>query len=49
MCCFPLLLQDGHTPLQVAALKGHLKVVKTLLAAGAAVDAMDKVDRPPFS
>lgn len=41
----PLLpaLQDSWTPLHVASDKGHLDVVRELLAAGANVDAADNV------
>jgi hypothetical protein len=42
-----LLLQDGRTPLHLAAEKGHLDVVELLLGAGAAANATDKV-RPPL-
>jgi ankyrin repeat protein len=38
-----LLLQDGWTPLYVAAGNGHLPVVGQLLGAGAALDAANKV------
>ena len=34
-------LQYGRTPLISAAEEGHVEVVKVLLGAGAAVDAMD--------
>ena len=36
-------LQDGRTPLIIAAEEGLVEVVKVLLGAGAAVDAMDVV------
>ena len=36
-------LQYGSTPLIHAAEKGRVEVVKVLLGAGAAVDAMDEV------
>ena len=35
--------QDGATPLDFAAQHGHVEVVKTLLAAGAAMNVPDKV------
>ena len=37
--------QGGETPLDRAALTGHEAVIEQLLAAGAAVDAQDKVKR----
>ena len=37
--------QDGQTPLHDATSKGHTAVLEQLLAAGAAVDAKDKVRR----
>ena len=37
--------QNGWTPLHDAAIGGHTAVVEQLLAAGAAVDAKDKVRR----
>jgi ankyrin repeat protein len=40
------LLQDGSTPLHMAAQSGRLEVVRELLRAGAALDAVDHV-RPP--
>ena len=39
----PVSSQDKHTPLHLAALKGHAEVAKTLLDAGANVHATDKV------
>jgi hypothetical protein len=42
-----LELQDGRTPLHVAAKWGHKEVVELLLGAGAAVDAVDKVGSAP--
>jgi len=38
----------GWTPLHVAADKGHLEVVKTLVGAGANVNAKDKVGMTPI-
>jgi ankyrin repeat protein len=38
-CLLGLLLQDGMTPMHVAAGNNHAEVVRQLLAAGAAVDA----------
>jgi ankyrin repeat protein len=38
-----LALQDGSTALALAAHNGHTEVVEQLLAAGAAVDAVNKV------
>ena len=40
--------QDGHTPLHLAALRGHLEVAEKLLAADAAVGATAKVRDPGF-
>jgi hypothetical protein len=40
---FLLLLQNRQTPLHRAARQGHTAVVKQLLAAGAAVNIVDKV------
>ena len=37
-----LLDSEGVTPLMVAAMGGHLEVLRLLLARGAAVDAADK-------
>lgn len=39
---------EGYTPLHVAAEKGHLEVVKTLLENGAMVDARDKEMNTPL-
>lgn len=38
-------LQDGNTPLHLAATEGHAKVVEVLLAAGADKQAVDMVRR----
>jgi ankyrin repeat protein len=38
----------GITPLHSAATRGHIKVVEQLLAAGAAVNAADKVRPTPL-
>jgi hypothetical protein len=35
--------QDGHTPLHIAAYKGHDAVVRVLVEAGADATAKDKV------
>jgi ankyrin repeat protein len=43
-----MLLQEGWSPLHIGAMIGDLEVVRQLLGAGAAVDAVDKV-RPPFT
>ena len=48
-CLLLLLLQDGYTPLHGAAEGGRLEVVKALLGAGAAVDAVTAVQPPPLS
>jgi ankyrin repeat protein len=44
---FPVVLQDGQTPLHEAAWYGHTAVVGQLLCAGAAVEAATKVPHPP--
>ena len=36
--------QDGYTPLYVSSQKGHVEVVKALLAAGVDKDKADKVN-----
>lgn len=36
-------MQDGETALEQASMKGHQKVVKSLLGAGANPDLQDKV------
>jgi ankyrin repeat protein len=42
------LMQDGMTPLHMAAEKGHTAIVEALLAAGAEVNVTaDKVHIPP--
>ncbi len=38
-----MLLQEGGTPLLLAAYKGHLAMAKLLLDRGAKIDAADKV------
>ena len=43
--CFPLLLQNGTTALMLAALNGHLEVVKQLITSWANVVATDKVSQ----
>ena len=37
------VLQDGDTPLHWAAYSGHNKAIEILIAAGATVDAKDRV------
>ena len=41
-----LLDQDGSAPLHLAAIHGRTEVARILLAAGAQVDARDKVRSP---
>ena len=38
-----LILQDGWTPLLVASMRGHDRIVELLIAAGADVNFADKV------
>ena len=38
-----LSLQDGHSPLMLASINGHVKVVEMLLSKGAQVDLQDEV------
>ena len=38
-----IMLQSGETALHVAALKGHVEVIKMLVKYGAAVDIRNKV------
>jgi ankyrin repeat protein len=40
-------MQDGFTPLFIAAARGYKDVVEQLLGAGAAMEAATKVIRPP--
>ena len=42
-CTLPTPLQDGFTPLNNAAFKGHLEIVRLLLDRGADKEARDKV------
>lgn len=42
-------MQDGWTPLYIAAQNGHVQIVKALLRSGAAqVDVIDKVDQNTY-
>ncbi len=42
-------LQEGRTPLHIAARRGRLKAVEILIAAGAEVNARDKKGKTPLS
>jgi Ankyrin repeat len=42
-------IQDGRTPLMIAAFDGHDSVASLLLSRGAAVDHVDTVSQSPFS
>ena len=39
-------LQDGNTALMLAAMNGHLEVVRVLTEGGAAIDTQDEVGCP---
>ena len=41
--CYPVIVQWGETPIYVASLYGHDKVVEVLLTAGADVNLPNKV------
>ena len=43
-----LVLQDFHSPLFSASLKGHLEIVMKLIEAGADVNLTDKVNEYTF-
>ena len=45
-CVYVAVLQHGWTGLHIAALHGHVEVVRVLLAFGANVNAEDKVPSP---
>lgn len=40
---FPIYLQDGESSLHIAAARGYLDSVKTLLDSGAPINQVDKV------
>ena len=42
---FVCTVQDGYTPLHIAAQNGHVEVVETLIKSGADISVVEKVSQ----